>query len=1055
MKKKLLIASSIAILIILGLVIKTNLKSSTKMDILRKQHATFLENSPFKDTKNLSKSERKAQGLPPNSYSERRWELSMDPTTGKPETQRLFELQESLRNQFNRVPGENTNDWVERGPNNVGGRTRALMYDPNDATKKRVFAGGVSGGLWVIDDITNSASIWSEVNIPQNLAVSKITYDPNNTNIFYLGTGESYVAGDVNGNGLWKSTDGGVSWNQIFGGITGETSFRVNSKITVNSPIGIAGDYGSMQAGFGGSLLPPVTANLVLADDGTAIPSEACSSLTNSGAINGNIAIIRRGTCSFTTKVKNAQNAGAIAVVVVNSASGPPFQMTGSDATITIPAVMVSKTDGEAIISQLGSGVNITIATASENFVGNFVTPGIQHINDVIVRNNVGVSEIFVAAGAAYYRGASPLSYLGIDDYGIYMSNDGGATWNKLSLPTDGNGNNFMPNDLEIGADNKVWLSTTRSVVSNGGGGNILATSTTNSTFTIKKTMANARRTEIAVSSQNANVIYAMAESTNTNRVEIIKTTDGFATDSNVPIPEDVDQGIPATDFTRGQAFYDLVLEVNPDADSFIYAGGIDLFSSGDSGTNWQQISKWSNNNDLAALNVSLVHADQHALVFNPNDSFQAILGNDGGVYYVSDFFSAGTSTSAISARNNNYNTLQFYKGAIGQEVSAEKFLAGAQDNGSQLINNASAGINGSNRVTGGDGAYVFIDKDNEYMISSYVYNTFYYLNYASGGVLYQIDNNQSSGDFINPAALDSGNNILYSNGTSGGTFQINRYVLGTTSAVATTFTDAMMDGAPTAFKVSPFTNTTLLVGTDNGKLFNIDEADNLTDWTEITGPDFYGSVSCIEFGATANDILVTFLNYGVTSVFYSNDKGVTWTNKEGDLPDLPVGAIMMNPLNADEVIIGTDLGVWATPNFSATNPNWYQTQNGMKDAKVTSFDLRTADNTVLASTYGRGVFTGQFTADPTSLSIDDFAQNSLIKIYPTVSSGQITIAPTSDALEGALNIFDINGREVHASKLDFSTGVNQQLSLNLSSGVYIVKFTANDVQSTQKIVIQ
>jgi hypothetical protein len=39
--------------------------------------------------------------------------------------------------------------WIERGPYSIGGRTRAIMYDPNDATGKRVFAGGVSGGLWV------------------------------------------------------------------------------------------------------------------------------------------------------------------------------------------------------------------------------------------------------------------------------------------------------------------------------------------------------------------------------------------------------------------------------------------------------------------------------------------------------------------------------------------------------------------------------------------------------------------------------------------------------------------------------------------------------------------------------------------------------------------------------------------------------------------------------------------------------------------------------------------------------------------------------------------
>ena len=185
---------------------------------LREQHSKYLENSPFKKSLKLTKQDRISQGVPPNKYFERQWELTMDPTTGKPHPERLFSLQESLRlnNEANKNPGSASwNNWEERGPNNVGGRTRAIMFDPNDLTNKRVFAGGVSGGLWVNDDITNENSAWSIVDIPQNLAVSIITYDPNNLDIFYLGTGESYVFGDVNGNGLWKSEDKGVNWVKV------------------------------------------------------------------------------------------------------------------------------------------------------------------------------------------------------------------------------------------------------------------------------------------------------------------------------------------------------------------------------------------------------------------------------------------------------------------------------------------------------------------------------------------------------------------------------------------------------------------------------------------------------------------------------------------------------------------------------------------------------------------------------------------------------------------------------------------------------------------------
>ena len=87
------------------------------------------------------------------------------------------------------------------------------MWDPNDLTNETVFAGGISGGIFKNTSISSQNSPWVLVDetLPQNLAVSSITYDPNDTKTFYVGTGESYTGGDALGNGLWKSTDGGLS----------------------------------------------------------------------------------------------------------------------------------------------------------------------------------------------------------------------------------------------------------------------------------------------------------------------------------------------------------------------------------------------------------------------------------------------------------------------------------------------------------------------------------------------------------------------------------------------------------------------------------------------------------------------------------------------------------------------------------------------------------------------------------------------------------------------------------------------------------------------------
>jgi hypothetical protein len=132
--------------------------------------------------------------------------------------------------------------------------------------------------------------------------------------------------------------------------------------VRVNSPAVIAGNYPVGTAAFGPALSSPgVTGDLELVNDGAgASTSDACEPLV--GFTPGHIAILDRGTCTFVVKVKVAQDAGAIAAIVVDNVAGsPPAGLGGTDPTITIPAVRVSLADGNAIKAQLGGGVNVTL----------------------------------------------------------------------------------------------------------------------------------------------------------------------------------------------------------------------------------------------------------------------------------------------------------------------------------------------------------------------------------------------------------------------------------------------------------------------------------------------------------------------------------------------------------------------------------------------------------------------------------------------------------------------------------------------------------------------
>jgi len=143
----------------------------------------------------------------------------------------------------------------------------------------------------------------------------------------------------------------------------------------LNDPLeiqnGIAtGNYSGVEAGFGGPLsTTPITTQLALAIDLSPDTLDACDALTNSSFLNGKIAVIRRGECEFGVKVLAAQNAGAVAVIMVNNVAGDAIVMGpgAQGASVTIPSIMVTQADGELIISSLENNNQTINATLVNN----------------------------------------------------------------------------------------------------------------------------------------------------------------------------------------------------------------------------------------------------------------------------------------------------------------------------------------------------------------------------------------------------------------------------------------------------------------------------------------------------------------------------------------------------------------------------------------------------------------------------------------------------------------------------------------------------------------
>ncbi|MDP4116174.1 MAG: hypothetical protein Q8903_08565, partial [Bacteroidota bacterium] len=115
-------------------------------------------------------------------------------------------------NRFNKAAGVSSLSWTELGPDNIGGRVRAIAVHPSDPNI--VYIGSVSGGVW---KTTNGGGSWVPLKDKmENLAVCSIVLDPVDPKIIYAGTGEGFGNSDSRrGEGIFKSTDAGASWVRL------------------------------------------------------------------------------------------------------------------------------------------------------------------------------------------------------------------------------------------------------------------------------------------------------------------------------------------------------------------------------------------------------------------------------------------------------------------------------------------------------------------------------------------------------------------------------------------------------------------------------------------------------------------------------------------------------------------------------------------------------------------------------------------------------------------------------------------------------------------------
>jgi len=657
-------------------------------------------------------------------------------------------------------------------------------------------------------------------------------------------------------------------------------------------------------------------------------------------------------------------------------------------------------------------------------------TATFEYVQDIVIDNN---SNVYAA-----------LSYIKTTNRGVVRSTNGGTSWTQvLGIPlTDMAYTTGRAADLELASNGDLYATlgifthtmVLKSDFATHGANTGAAGTWTNITPTHSDVTF---RGEIAVAPSNAQKLYLMMQDSATDKVlNFYTSNNGGSTWTATAITS----GSPLYDALNGtsaQTWYDLISAVDSTNANIIVVGGIELAKSTDGGLTWTAIS-----------NSASVHVDQHALVFL--NSSNLLIANDGGIYYTSNFASG---SPGFSQKNNGFNATQFY-GCDFHPTDENYFLAGAQDNNTQKF--TSPGMNSTVPVVGGDGAIPHIrHTDGKLQLAATANNTYYVSINGSAFTSLGGSINNGRGQFVNPTDLDDNQNILYAGDDIGKYYCISG-LDGTPSGSVKTVTQ-MGDRGMTAVKIDPSATNTIWIGasTVEGSIsalqpvvIKVTNANGATPAASVTTTIATGNgsyISSIDVDpSNTNNVLVTVSNFGVISVWESTNGGTSFTNIEGNLPDMPVMWGIFAPPGAQlsgttggGIILGTDLGVWTTSSVNGSSTQWISNNNGLANVPVYMIKYRPANTSLVAATHGRGLFTTTLTGVVTGVSNNVITKDFIKYISPDATQLFI-VKGDLNTLSMQVQIFDAAGKLMYNKEHPY-----QNLAIPISTfsrGSYVVK---------------
>jgi hypothetical protein len=582
--------------------------------------------------------------------------------------------------------------------------------------------------------------------------------------------------------------------------------------------------------------------------------------------------------------------------------------------------------------------------------------------------------------------------------FGLWRSTDSGATWQLQNVPVPGAGA-FSVQDMALDpVDHETLYAAVRSSTVGIWKSTNAATGAP-ATFTAMgvgfPTSANIRRINVSIGGTGApHTLYAAVENTSGSRLlGLFKTTDGAATWSTVT-------SVPA--YCNGQCFYDMTVAVDPrdpTGNRVFIGGNPHLFSadlsgvpgahtnwrSDDGGLHWRSISQGNGTSDS-------LHTDDHAYAFGADGAVYD--GNDGGIWRSPDLGASWTSM------NTDLAITQFQ--GVSTHPGREAVLGGTQDNGTNIRNRDLLRPPKWFHADFGDGGQSIIDQSNpQTMYHTYFNQSFNFMGparsdiggaggpgswpfvgayYGYGSAYYNGMNPKDPVSFYAPLAQNVAftPNVIYF-----GSDRVYRSpdplptlsMVPSWTAVSPRLTKFLGNYVSwiTAFPRLLGGKEVLYTGSSDGALFASKSVDGsgIATWKRIDALPLpnraVSGIATDAADATANTAIVAFSGFEASTpatrghVFITTNglsATPTWTNISGNLPDVPINAIVIDYVGHDDprrvLYVASDIGVFRSRDAGAT---WKLVSKGLPFVSVFGLERNATTGQIVASTHGRGMF--------------------------------------------------------------------------------------------------